>query len=56
MTVHTRRSSGLGNAGVDDTWRAAYGDAHFKRLRQAKRRYDPHNLFRLNHNIPPAEA
>jgi FAD/FMN-containing dehydrogenase len=36
--------------------RAAYGDANFERLRQAKRRYDPHNLFRFNHNIPPADA
>ena len=36
--------------------RAAYGDAKFERLRQVKRRYDPHNLFRFNHNIPPAEA
>ena len=36
--------------------RAAYGDAKFERLRQVKRRYDPHNLFRFNHNIPPAEG
>jgi FAD/FMN-containing dehydrogenase len=36
--------------------RAAYGDAKFERLRQVKRSYDPHNLFRFNHNIPPAEA
>ena len=36
--------------------RAAYGDANFERLQQVKRRYDPHNLFRFNHNIPPAEA
>jgi FAD/FMN-containing dehydrogenase len=35
--------------------RAAYGDATFERLRRAKRRYDPDNLFRFNHNIPPAE-
>jgi FAD/FMN-containing dehydrogenase len=34
--------------------RAAYGAAKFERLRQVKRRYDPHNLFRFNHNIPPA--
>lgn len=39
-----------------DRVRAAYGDAKFERLRQAKLRYDPHNLFRFNHNIPPAEA
>ena len=36
--------------------RAAYGDAKFERLRQIKRRYDPANLFRFNHNIPPAES
>jgi FAD/FMN-containing dehydrogenase len=35
--------------------RAAYGD-NFERLSQLKRRYDPHNLFRFNHNIPPAAA
>jgi len=35
--------------------RAAYGASNFERLQQAKRRYDPHNLFRFNHNIPPAE-
>jgi len=34
--------------------RAAYGEAKFERLRQVKRRFDPHNLFRYNHNIPPA--
>ncbi|CAN5865062.1 FAD-binding oxidoreductase [soil metagenome] len=32
---------------------AAYGRDKFERLVQIKRRYDPTNLFRLNHNIPP---
>ncbi|MCI0690001.1 MAG: BBE domain-containing protein, partial [Sporichthyaceae bacterium] len=34
--------------------RAAYPEATFDRLASIKRRYDPTNLFRLNHNIPPA--
>ena len=33
---------------------AAYPAATMARLRQAKRRYDPDNLFRLNQNILPA--
>ncbi len=33
--------------------RAVYGPATFERLVALKRRYDPDNLFRLNHNIPP---
>jgi FAD/FMN-containing dehydrogenase len=36
------------------TIRAAYPGKTWDRLREAKRRYDPDNLFRLNHNIPPA--
>ena len=36
--------------------RAAYGASNFERLQQLKRRYDPHNIFRFNHNILPAEA
>ena len=31
----------------------AYG-TNFERLRSAKSTYDPHNLFRVNRNIPPA--
>ena len=33
---------------------AAYPDATRDRLAEVKRRYDPDNLFRVNHNIPPA--
>jgi len=35
---------------------ACYPPATLQRLREIKRRYDPDNLFRHNHNIPPAEA
>jgi FAD/FMN-containing dehydrogenase len=33
--------------------REAYPGAAWDRLRAIKARYDPVNLFRLNHNIPP---
>ena len=32
---------------------AVYGAAKLDRLMELKRRYDPANLFRINHNIPP---
>jgi FAD/FMN-containing dehydrogenase len=46
----------VGFLGEDDeeTIRAAYPGGNWERLRGLKRRYDPDNLFRLNHNIPPA--
>jgi hypothetical protein len=34
--------------------RQAYGAAKYDRLKALKRKYDPHNFFRLNQNIPPA--
>jgi FAD/FMN-containing dehydrogenase len=40
----------------EGTVRAAYPGPTWDRLRELKRRYDPDNLFRLNHNILPADG
>jgi FAD/FMN-containing dehydrogenase len=57
---HSNSAGGYLNYGAPDEpierVRAAFGDTNFERLSQLKRRYDPHNLFRFNHNIPPAPA
>jgi FAD/FMN-containing dehydrogenase len=34
--------------------REAYPGATWERLAAVKNRYDPANLFRLDHNIPPS--
>jgi hypothetical protein len=43
----------LGDEG-EERVRAAYPGATFERLAAIKAQYDPDNVFRLNHNIPPA--
>ncbi|MGH3085805.1 MAG: FAD-binding oxidoreductase [Rubrobacteraceae bacterium] len=43
----------LGDEGGERV-RAAYPGETWERLAEIKGRYDPTNLFRLNHNIPPA--
>jgi FAD/FMN-containing dehydrogenase len=37
-----------------DRVRAAYAPEDYRRLVKIKRAYDPENIFRINHNIPPA--
>ncbi|NES15082.1 MULTISPECIES: FAD-binding oxidoreductase [Micromonospora] len=38
------------------TVRAAFGPERYERLVDVKTEYDPANLFRINHNIPPRNA
>ena len=45
----------VGLKGVDAA-RGAYGPEKFERLVALKDRYDPQNVFRLNHNIPPTRS
>jgi FAD/FMN-containing dehydrogenase len=59
MRPHAMRGQYVNFLGHDDADAhgkalAVYGPEKLERLTQLKRRYDPENLFRINHNIPPA--
>ncbi|GIG69197.1 FAD-binding oxidoreductase [Phytomonospora endophytica] len=45
----------LSGHGAASQVRAAYSPADYRRLSEIKAVYDPHNTFRLNHNIAPAK-
>ena len=47
-----RRLNYLGDDQAEDAIRAAYG-RNYERLREVKRRYDPDNVFHLDHNVAP---
>ncbi|GAB7044278.1 MULTISPECIES: FAD-binding oxidoreductase [Catenuloplanes] len=51
--AHDRKMVNFMSASDENDVRAAYGDEIFERLAKIKQVYDPENLFRANHNIPP---
>jgi FAD/FMN-containing dehydrogenase len=56
VTPHASGGVYVNMLGGDEPERipAAYG-ANYARLRELKRRFDPENFFRSNHNLPPAD-
>jgi FAD/FMN-containing dehydrogenase len=52
----TRAATSLLGEEDEATVRAAYPGLTWDRLRELKRRDDPDNLFRLIHNISPADG
>lgn len=54
LVPHSEEGGYVNFMDVDDQGRAAvnYRES-YARLRRVKRKYDPENLFRINHNIPP---
>jgi hypothetical protein len=57
VAAHSQNGGGYLNYGAPDEpverIRAAFGDKKYDRLRAITRRFDPDNLVRFNHNIPP---
>lgn len=53
MYVNFLGADGGSATDIREAARAAYGDTTLDRLTALKERYDPDNVFRLNHNIPP---
>jgi FAD/FMN-containing dehydrogenase len=55
MQPHLENAVYVNNLGDDGEHRvqAAYGP-NYDRLAALKAKYDPTNLFRMNHNIPPS--
>ncbi|SBU91161.1 FAD/FMN-containing dehydrogenase [Streptomyces sp. Ncost-T6T-1] len=45
-----------GHPVLQEQVRELFAAEDFERLRCVKTRHDPHNLFRLTHNIPPADS
>jgi FAD/FMN-containing dehydrogenase len=45
-----------GPAVTFDDYRSGFDEQDFARLQKLKARFDPTNMFRINHNIPPVHA